>query len=231
MANAKKKQPKLKKIMSDRSKKSDPLKTLEALSSSYLKYKICISGSAETKYCPPGTIEKAMEIGTLVALRGMVLVTGATTGIPYWAAKGAKEAGGIVIGLSPAVSKVAHVKTYRLPTDYHDLIIYTGFDYSGRNLLLTRSADAIITIYGRIGTLNEFTIAFEDKKPQGVLTGTGGESDELQHILKIAHRGNGNVVFDPNPKSLMEKVVAKMKAAEKPVDPSSIRIAEFRARG
>ena len=109
--------------------KEDPLKTIQELSASYLKYKICVSGSAETEFCPPGTVEKAMEIGALVATRGMVLVTGATTGIPYWAAKGAKEAGGIVIGLSPAVSKLAHVKTYRLPIDYHDLIIYTGFDY------------------------------------------------------------------------------------------------------
>jgi len=211
--------------------KKDPLKTIEELSSSYLKYKVCISGSAETEFCPPGTVEKAMEIGALVALRGMILITGATTGIPYWAAKGAKEAGGIVIGLSPASSKLAHVKTYHLPTDYHDLIIYTGFDYSGRNLLLTRSADAIITIYGRIGTLNEFTIAFEDKKPQGVLTGTGGASDELQHILEIAHRGMGKVIFDSDPKSLMEKVVAMIKAEEKEVDPADERIADHRARG
>ena len=101
---------------------------------------------------------------------------------PVCRAKGAKLAGGIVIGLSPAESKAAHIGTYHLPLDYHDLIIYTGFGYSGRNLLLTRSADAVITIYGRIGTLNEFTIAFEDKKPQGVLTGTGGTSDELEQF-------------------------------------------------
>src|SRR6185295_15719327 len=131
--------------------KPKPIKP-NTLAASYLKYKICVSGSAETKHCPPGTIEKAMEIGRLIARNDMVLVTGATTGIPYYAAKGAKEAGGIVIGLSPAVSRLAHVKSYRLPVDYHDLIIYTGFDYSGRNLLLTRAADAVITIYGRVGT-------------------------------------------------------------------------------
>jgi uncharacterized protein (TIGR00725 family) len=207
------------------------LKTIEALASSYLKYKVCVSGSAETEFCPPGTVEKAMEIGALIARRGMVLVTGATTGIPYWAAKGAKEAGGIVIGLSPAASKSAHVKTYRLPTEYHDLIIYTGFDYSGRNLLLTRSADAIITIYGRIGTLNEFTIAFEDKKPQGVLTGTGGASDELETILKVAHRGMGKVVFDSDPKLLMDKVVAMIETDEKEANPADFPIAEHRIRG
>ena len=181
----------------------------------HLKYKICISGSAETEYCPPGTVEKAMEIGRLVAERGMVLVTGATTGIPYWSAKGAKEAGGIVIGLSPAASKAAHVKTYHLPTDFHDLIIYTGFDYSGRNLLLTRAADAIITIYGRIGTLNEFTIAFEDKKPHGILTHTGGMSDELKELLEKAHRGMGKTIFDPDPKALIDQVVDLIEKEEK----------------
>ena len=173
----------------------------------HLRYKICISGAAEIEHCPPGTIEKAELIGKYIAEAGIVLVDGATTGIPYYAAKGAKEAGGIVIGLSPAESKAAHMRTYRLPLDYHDLIIYTGFGYSGRNLLLTRSADAVITIYGRIGTLNEFTIAFEDKKPQGVLTGTGGTSDELLRILEIAHRGHGKAVFDDDPKALVEKVI------------------------
>ncbi len=208
-----------------------PKKKTNNLGNSYLKYKVCISGSAETKNCPPGTIEKAMEVGRLVAESGAVLVTGATTGIPYWAAKGAKEAGGIVIGLSPAVSKLAHVKTYHLPIEYHDLIIYTGFDYSGRNLLLTRSADAVITIYGRVGTLNEFTIAFEDKKPQGVLTGTGGESDELKHILEIAHRGMGKVIFDPDPRSLVEKVMKRVRDEEKNVSVKDVRATARRAGG
>lgn len=184
----------------------------------HLKYKICISGAAEVKHCPPGTIKKAEMIGRYIAEAGIVLVDGATTGIPYYAARGAKLAGGIVIGLSPAESKAAHVRTYHLPLDYHDLIIYTGFGYSGRNLLLTRSADAVITIYGRIGTLNEFTIAFEDRKPQGVLTGTGGTSDELEHILKIAHRGFGKAVFDDDPKALVEKVIKMIHREEKKKD-------------
>lgn len=183
----------------------------------HLKYKICVSGAAETKHCLPGTKEKAEMIGRLVAENNMILVTGATTGIPYWSAKGAKEAGGMVIGLSPASSKEAHIKTYHLPVDYHDLIIYTGFDYSGRNLLLTRSADAVITIYGRIGTLNEFTIAFEDQKPQGVLTGVGGTSDMIEGILKQAHRGMGKVSFDSDPKALFKKVITAINNEEKKI--------------
>ena len=183
----------------------------------HLKYKVCVSGSAVTDGAPPGTVEKAEKIGRLIAERGLILVTGATTGIPYWSAKGAKEAGGIVIGLSPAASKSAHVKSYRLPLDYHDVIVYTGFEYSGRNLLLTRSADAVITISGRVGTLNEFTIAFEDKKPQGVLTGTGGTSDMLKDILERSHRGMGKVVFDSDPETLLDKVIALMKEEDKDI--------------
>ncbi|MBI2037010.1 MAG: LOG family protein [Candidatus Liptonbacteria bacterium] len=171
------------------------------------KYKICVSGAAETGHCAQDALEKSEQVGRLIAKYGMVLVTGATTGTPYWAAKGAKEAGGIVIGLSPASSEAEHLKKYHLPVDYHDLIIYTGFEYSGRNLLLTRSSDAVITLCGRMGTLNEFTIAFEDDKPIGVLEGSGGITNELRHLLDIAKRGPGKVVFDRDPEQLLLKVV------------------------
>ena len=104
-------------------------------------------------------------------------------------------------------AEIAHIKSYKLPTDYFDLIIYTGFDYSGRNLILTRSSDAVITICGRMGTLNEFTIAFEDGKPQGVLVGSGGTADEIKDIVEKMHRGKGKIVYDSDPKKLVQKVI------------------------
>ena len=173
----------------------------------HLKYKICVSGAAETGHCAPDALDKAKELGKQIVAHNAVLVTGATTGFPFWAAMGAKEAGGFVIGVSPASSEIEHVKKYRLPIDYHDIIIYTGFGYSGRNLLLTRTADAIVVSCGRMGTLNEFTIAFEDEKPIGVLIGSGGMADEIEGILEKARRGKGKVVFDSDPKRLVEKVI------------------------
>ena len=171
-------------------------------------------------------------MGRLIAEQNMILVTGATTGLPYWAAKGAKEAGGIVIGFSPAASKIAHVKTYHLPLEYHDLLVYTGFDYAGRNLLLTRAADAVITIGGRMGTLNEFTIAFEDQKPQGVLLGTGGLADDLQGIIKEAHRGNGKLVFESDPVLLLEKVLMFVRAEDASAqEPSTLKTNGRKVRG
>lgn len=172
-----------------------------------MKYKICVSGAAETGFCQKGALEKAKEVGREIIRHNGILVTGATSGIPYWAAIGAKDEGGTVIGLSPAASEAAHLKTYKLPIDFHDIIIYTGFEYSGRNLLLTRSSDAVVIVCGRIGTLNEFTIAFEDQKPIGVLVGTGGTADSLKTIIKNSHRGLGKMVYESDPKKLISKLV------------------------
>ena len=99
--------------------------------------------------------------------------------------------------------------------DYHDLIIYTGFGYSGRNLLLTRASDAVITVCGRIGTLNEFTNAFEDEKPQGVLLGSGGTTDMIPEIIKRAGRGHGKAVFNTDPAKLLDEVIEMMVDEEK----------------
>lgn len=176
----------------------------------HLKIKVCVSGAAETDHCAPDVLDKSKELGRQIVLHGGVLVTGATTGAPFWAAIGAKEAGGFVIGVSPASSEREHVKKYKLPIDYHDIIIYTGFGYSGRNLLLTRSSDAVLVTCGRMGTLNEFTISFEDEKIIGVLTGTGGMADEIESLLKKAHRGMGRVLFDSDPNRLVEIVAARV---------------------
>jgi uncharacterized protein (TIGR00725 family) len=182
--------------------------------SSKPQYKICVSGSAADN-CAPGAFKKAEEVGYQIAKQGAVLLTGATIGIPSWAAKGAKKAKGMSIGLSPASTKREHLNTYRLPITNMDLIIYTGFDYSGRNLMLTRSADAVIEVCGRVGTLNEFTIAFEDKKPIGVLLGTGGTSDEIKHILKVSKRGHKDIVFETDPTRLVKKLLLLLKQKDK----------------
>ena len=183
-----------------------------------MKYKFVVSGAAETGHCAVDADKRAYEVGQEIVRHGGILITGATSGIPDFAARGAKEAGGISIGISPAASYAAHVRSYKLPTDNYDFIIYTGFDYAGRNLLLTRSSDAVITICGRIGTLNEFTIAFEDNKPIGVLEGTGGFADEIKHIIELGHRGKGKIVYDSDPKKLIEKLIVLIEKDKKGVE-------------
>ncbi|MBI4160684.1 MAG: LOG family protein [Candidatus Yanofskybacteria bacterium] len=192
-----------------------------------LKYKFVVSGAAEIGHCAVDADKRAYEIGQEIVKHGGILITGATKGIPDFAARGARDAGGISIGISPAASYAAHVRSYRLPTDNYDFIIYTGFDYSGRNLLLTRSADAVIICCGRIGTLNEFTIAFEDNRPIGVLEGSGGTADEIRHIVDAGHRGKGKIVYDSDPKRLIEKLIDLISEEYKSADGGAQEEDEF----
>jgi len=178
------------------------------------KYKICVSGAAETGHCGPEAFNIAEELGKEIVRHDAVLVDGATTGFPYWAAKGAKEEGGIVVGLSPAATEKEHINVFDLPTDHHDLIIYTGFNYSGRNLLLVRAADAVIFGCGRMGTLNEFTITFEDKKPIGILQGEWETDEIFKTLVEKSHRAEemkGKIVYASNPKELLDKLVEVIK--------------------
>lgn len=176
-----------------------------------MKLKICVSGAAITTHCKEIALKLAKEIGREIIRQNGVLITGATTGLPYWSAIGAKEEGGFSIGFSPAASEKEHIKTYRLPTDYFDVIVYTGFNYAGRNLLMTRASDGVIIICGRIGTLNEFTIGFEDRKPIGILTGSGGTADMIKGIVKAGHRGPGKLIYENNPKALVRKLIKLIK--------------------
>jgi len=173
--------------------------------------KICVSGAAETGHCGLGSLELAKELGREIARQGAIIVTGATTGFPLWAAMGAKEVGGVSIGFSPAATEREHVEVYKLPVDYMDLIIYTGFGYPGRDLMLTRSSDAVLFGCGRIGTIHEFTIAFEDDKPIGIFEGPWEMSGELKDIIEKGHRPNEKITFSSDPKKMVEEVIATIK--------------------
>lgn len=175
------------------------------------KLKIAVSGAARVNHCAKGVEKLSREVGREIARQNCILVTGATTGVPYFAAKGCEELNGFSIGFSPAASEAAHVKTYKLPVDAFDVIVYTGFDYSGRNLLMTNAADGVIIICGRMGTLNEFTTAFEDQKPIGVLEGSGGTADRIRIVATGPFRGVRKVIYDRRPRKLVKKLIALIK--------------------
>ncbi|HEY1037702.1 MAG TPA: hypothetical protein VGE62_03930 [Candidatus Paceibacterota bacterium] len=183
----------------------------------YLIPKIGVSGSADMGFLGKETYEVAKEVGREIARQGAIMMSGATTGFPYWAAMGCKEECGISVGLSPASSPREHTEVYRLPMEYMDFITYTGFGYSGRDLLFTRSCDAVIIGPGRIGTFHEFTISFEDQKPIGILQGEGQWATDsiIKTMLENSHRPNPKVVFDTDPKRLVAKLIDMIAADRK----------------
>jgi len=171
------------------------------------KYKIIVSGAAVLSPCAADAMEKTKEIGRQIALEKCILITGATTGIPYYAALGCKEAGGFSVGFSPASSERSHLKTYRLPLDVFDVMIYTGSDYVGRDVIMTKAGDALIVVCGRMGTLHEFATAFEIQRPIGILVGSGGIADKVKDLITGKIREAKKIVFEADPKKLVKKVI------------------------
>ncbi len=180
-----------------------------------MKYNIAVSGAARMNHCCENIEEISREVGRLVAKKGCVLVTGATTGVPYFSALGCKEAGGFNVGFSPADSETAHLKTYKLPLKPFDVMIYTGADYVGRNMMMTKSVDGVIIVCGRMGTLHEFATAFEIQKPIGVLEGSGGMADRIRLIATGPTRGIKRIVYERDPKVLVEKLIELIKEDKK----------------
>jgi len=97
---------------------------------------------------PEARFEKiAREVGRRVAEAGAVLVCGGLAGVMKAAAQGAKEAGGLTIGILPGAQ----------PSDANasiDVPIATGLGYT-RNSLVAMNADVLIAIDGEYGTLSE----------------------------------------------------------------------------
>src|SRR5260221_8103161 len=121
---------------------------------------------------PPQAIAAAEEVGRLLAEWGAVVVSGGLSGVMEAVSRGAKSANGLVVGILPGFDK-------RDANPFVDIALTTGMGWM-RNTLTVRAADAVIMISGGIGTLNELTVAYEDK-PTVILEGTGGGSHPHPH--------------------------------------------------
>jgi uncharacterized protein (TIGR00725 family) len=139
--------------------------------------------------------EKGKALADAIAAQELLLLTGATTGIVYLVGKAAHDAGTFHVGISPASDRREHLEKYNLPVDACDLIVYTGFGLKGRNVVLVRSCEIVLFIAGAMGSLNEFTIAHDEGKVIGCLTGTGGVADEVDYLLNKFSKDTGARIF------------------------------------
>lgn len=103
----------------------------------------------------PGEYEAAYATGRLVAEKGAVLVCGGLSGVMEAACKGARNAGGITVGILPGTEG---------GNPYLDIVIRTGLGHA-RNILVVLSADAVIAVGGEYGTLSEIAMALKSCRP------------------------------------------------------------------
>lgn len=143
---------------------------------------------------PPHVVAAAEDVRRLIAAAGAVVVSGGLSGVMEAVSRGAKNAGGLVVGILPGFDK-------RDANDYVDIAITTGMGWM-RNTLNVRAGDAVIMISGGVGTLNELTAAYEDK-PTVVLEGTGGWSDRIRDIaydgVHLDEAGHATLHFARSP--------------------------------
>jgi uncharacterized protein (TIGR00725 family) len=153
-------------------------------------------------------MEKVHALGRAIAARGCVLVTGACPGLPHAAACGAKQAGGFVIGISPAMNLPEHVGKYASPVASHDVLVFTGSGLMGREVVNIQTSDVVVIVGGRSGTLGELAIAYDQGKPIGVLTGMGGIGEIVRDIIAACKKDTGSeVIYEADPERLIDELL------------------------
>jgi len=99
-------------------------------------------------------IARAEEVGRLIAERGAVLVCGGLGGVMEAACRGAKQAGGTTVGILPVYDRNA-------ANPFVDYAVATGLGHA-RNVIVASSADAVIAVGGKTGTLSEIAFALKN---------------------------------------------------------------------
>ena len=142
------------------------------------------------------------------------LVTGACWGVAREVAKAAKNE--LVLTFSPGSDLKEHLKYYKYPSfSSNCLPIFTGLGLEGRNVIMVRSSDALIFVSGRVGTLIEFSMAYQLGKVIGILKGTGGITDEIRKIVKMCQKETGaKILSDKDPSRLVRKIINALKKRE-----------------
>ncbi len=167
------------------------------------KRQILIVGNNENGSTPE--LEKmAYETGLEVAKSDSVLITGGLGGVMRAACHGAKDAGGITVGIIPQNDP-------SFANEYCDIVIPTGIGLA-RDFLNALSADGVIIIGGGSGTLSETCAAYMHNKPIAAIKNTGGIA-EMFVDKYLDHRQNVKIVGVSSPKEAVKYILAKINSA------------------
>ncbi len=190
-----------------------------------MSFKIGIFGSAEGDF--EKVLSKAHKLGEELSKHELILITGASAGLPYEVIRVAQGNGLKEIwGFSQAVdldgqslanpdidNKIFSKMTY-VPKDY-EFVSNPQVCRKYRNVTSTANCDGGIIISGRWGTLNEFTNLFDFGKVTGVLTRTGGVADELLSLSKKINKpSKAKVFFNSDPEKLVNQLISELESGK-----------------
>lgn len=181
-----------------------------------MKIQVGVMGSAGG---PISDAELALahRLGRRIAQLDCTIVTGACPGLPHAAVLGAHDAGGVSLGVSPALSPEEHVNVYGSPLQPYTTMVFTGSGLMGRETHNIHSSDFVLFVGGRSGTLGEFCIAYDEGKLIGILRDSGGISNEFERIAQLVQKSTGTVIIaDADPERLVERCLETYKTAAMP---------------
>ncbi len=129
--------------------------------------------------CGKDIYKLAYDVGREIAKRKAILICGGLGGVMDASAKGAKEAGGMTVGILPGNNRIGTSK-------YLNVSFPTGMG-EARNVLVVKAADVVIAIGGEYGTLSEIAHALKMNKPViGLKTWDIGKDEfGVSRIIKV----------------------------------------------
>ena len=169
------------------------------------KIQILIVGNNENGSTPD--LEKvAYQTGIEVAKAEAVLITGGLGGVMKAACRGAKDGGGLTVGIIPQNDP-------SFANEFCDIVIPSGIGLA-RDFLTALSADGVIIIGGASGTLSETCAAYMYKRPIVAIKNTGGIAERYADQY-LDHRQNVKIIGVTSPKEAIKVIFDKINSAKK----------------
>lgn len=166
-----------------------------------LRRQIAVIGY-DDQLCTEVARNSAFEVGREIAKAGAVLVCGGLGGVMKAACRGAKEEGGLTVGIIPSDDPSQ-------ANEHCDIVVVTGAGFV-RDFFVVYSADAVIVVGGGSGTLTELSAAYQKSKPLISVTGTGGVADKFAGQY-IDERRNVRVLAARSPSEAVKKALSEIR--------------------
>ena len=151
--------------------------------------------------CTPDLETIAYDAGKEVAKSGSVLITGGLGGVMKAASHGAKDEGGLTVGIIPQDDS-------SMANEFCDIVIPSGMGLS-RDFLNALSADGVIVVGGGSGTLSEICAAYMYKKPIVALKNSGGTASKYSDKY-LDHRKNVKIVGVDTPQQAIKYILEQI---------------------